>query len=34
MTIFFYDVVDIDIHDEKYCGNGKSKAKNFESFGV
>ncbi len=27
ISIFFYDVVDIDIHDEKYCSNGGSKAK-------
>ena len=29
---FFYDVVGIDIHDEKYCGNGTSKAKKLREF--
>ena len=29
---FFCDVVGIDIHDEKYCGNGTSKAKKLREF--
>lgn len=29
---FFYDVVDIDIHDQKYCTNGTSKAKKLRDF--
>ena len=29
---FFYDVVGIDIHDEKYCDNGTSKAKKLREF--
>ena len=29
---FFYDVVGIDIHDEKYCGKGTSKAKKLREF--
>jgi len=32
IATFFYDVVDIDIHDEKYCGNGSSKAKKLREF--
>lgn len=32
IATFFYDVVDINIHDEKYCGNGGSKAKKLREF--
>ena len=32
IATFFYDVVDIDIHDEKYCNNGSSKAKKLREF--
>lgn len=32
MATFFYDVVDIDIHDEKYCRSGRSKAKKLREF--
>ena len=32
IATFFYDVADIDIHDEKYCGNGGSKAKKLREF--
>ncbi|WP_276366188.1 abortive infection family protein [Chryseolinea sp. H1M3-3] len=32
IATFFYDAVDIDIHDEKYCGNGRSKAKKLREF--
>lgn len=32
MGTFFYDVVDIDIHDPKYCTNGTSKAKKLREF--
>jgi len=32
IATFFYDVADIDIHDEKYCGNGSSKAKKLREF--
>ena len=32
IATFFYDVVNIDIHDEKYCGNGSSKAKKLREF--
>jgi len=30
--VLFYDAVDIDIHDQKYCGNGSSKAKKLREF--
>ncbi len=32
ISTFFYDVVNIDIHDEKYCSNGDSKAKKVREF--
>ena len=32
IATFFYDVVGIDIHDEKYCGKGTSKAKKLREF--
>lgn len=32
IATFFYDVVDMDIHDEKYCQNGTSKAKKLREF--
>ena len=32
IATFFHDVVGIDIHDEKYCGNGTSKAKKLREF--
>lgn len=32
IATFFYDVADIDIHNEKYCGNGGSKAKKLREF--
>lgn len=32
ISTFFFDVADIDIHDEKYCGNGASKAKKVREF--
>lgn len=32
ISTFFYDVADIDIHDEKYCSNGGSKAKKLREF--
>ena len=32
IATFFHDVVGIDIHDEKYCGKGTSKAKKLREF--
>lgn len=32
IATFFYDVADIDIHNEKYCSNGSSKAKKLREF--